>query len=70
MPSERRFEVELVTSDGRTLSLGPAVMGGDVTGWGAVLPVDLASVSELHFLDANGKPVLTASFGETSPWEL
>lgn len=70
MPNERRFEVELVTSDGRSLSLGSAVMGGDITGWGTVLPVDLASAVQLRFLDASGQPVWTATFGGTSPWAL
>jgi hypothetical protein len=66
---EGRFEVQVVTRDGRYLSLGEAVLGGAKGTWGGQLPVDLSAVHELRFVGSDGRPTLTATFDTTNPWD-
>jgi anti-sigma factor RsiW len=49
------FSVQLITRDGRHLSLGETVLGGTHTTWGAQIPVKLSQVSQLRFVAA-GSP--------------
>jgi hypothetical protein len=41
------YEVQLITRDGRHLSLGDTVLGGTHRTWGAQIPVNLTQVSQL-----------------------
>jgi hypothetical protein len=66
---EGRFQVQVVTRDGRYLSLGDAVLGGGKGTWGGQLPVDLSAVHELRFVGSDGRPTLTASFDTANPWD-
>jgi anti-sigma factor RsiW len=66
---EGRFQVVVVTRDGRDLPLGDAVIGGAKGTWGGQLPVDLSAVHELRFVGSDGRPTLTATFDATSPWD-
>jgi hypothetical protein len=63
-----QFDVQLVTRDGRQLSLGRAVLGGTHRTWGAGIPVNLAQVSQLRFEAVSGKATMTAYFNARSPW--
>jgi hypothetical protein len=63
-----RFDVQLVTRDGRQLSLGQAVLGGTHSTWGAGIPVNLAQVSQLRFEAADGNTTMIAYFSARSPW--
>jgi hypothetical protein len=65
---EGRFQVEVVTRDGRYLRIGDAVLGGAQRTWGGQLPVDFSAVHELRFVGSDGRAVLTATFGEANPW--
>jgi hypothetical protein len=66
---EGRFQVQVVTRDGRYLSLGEAVLGGGKGTWGGQLPVDLSAVHELRFVGSDGRPTLTATFDTANPWD-
>jgi hypothetical protein len=64
-----RFQVGVVTRDGRYLAVGNAVLGGASGAWGGQLPVDLEAVHELRFVGADGRPVLTATLDAANPWK-
>jgi hypothetical protein len=66
---EGRFQVQVVTRDGRYLPLGEAVLGGARSTWGGQLPVDLSAVHELRFVGPDGRTALTATFGADNPWD-
>jgi anti-sigma factor RsiW len=66
---EDRFQVQVVTRDGRYLQLGDAVLGGAKGAWGGQLPVDLSAVHELRFVGSEGGPTLAATFDEANPWD-
>jgi hypothetical protein len=66
---EGRFQVQVVTREGRYLSLGDAVLGGGRGTWGGQLPVDLSAVHELRFVGSDGRPTLTATFDTANPWD-
>ena len=66
---EGRFQVQVVTRDGRYLALGDAVLGGAKGSWGGQLPVDLSAVHELRFVGSDGRPTLTATFDTANPWD-
>jgi anti-sigma-K factor RskA len=66
---EGRFQVQVVTRDGRYLPLGAAVLGGAKGTWGGQLPVDLSAVHELRFVGSDGGPTLTATFDTANPWD-
>jgi hypothetical protein len=68
-PDEGRFQVVVVTRDGRDLPLGEAEIGGTTGTWGGQLPVDLRAVHELRFVGSDGRPTLTATFDTTNPWD-
>ena len=67
IPAPGRVQVQVLTRDGRSLSLGQAVLGGAAGSWGAQLPVDLSAVQELRLLGSDGRPTLTATFTTTNP---
>src|SRR5947208_332496 len=62
------YEVQLVTRDGRHLSLGETVLGGTHRTWGAQIPVQLTQVSQLRFEAASGQSTLIASLDPHNPW--
>jgi Putative zinc-finger len=66
---EDRFPVQVVTRDGRYLSLGDAVLGGAKRTWGGQLPVDLSAVHELRFMGSDRRTAFTATFATTNPWD-
>jgi hypothetical protein len=65
---EGRFDVQVVTRDGRYLPLGGALLGGARGTWGGQLPVDLSAVHELRFLGPDGRTAFTATFDAANPW--
>src|SRR5215472_7145499 len=62
------FSVQLITRDGRHLSLGETVLGGTHTTWGAQIPVRLTQVSQLRFEAASGQPTMVAYLNAHNPW--
>jgi hypothetical protein len=66
---EGRFQVQVVTRDGRYLPLGDATLGGAKGTWGGQLPVDLSAVHQLRFVGSDGRPTLTATFDTANPWD-
>jgi hypothetical protein len=69
IPAERRFQVQVLTRDGRYLAAGEAVLGGAKGTWGGQLPVELAAVHELRLLGSDGRPAFAASFDAANPWD-
>ena len=51
-------QAELVTRDGRTVSLPAFTLSSQ--SWGGVLPLDARQVAAIHLLDATGRSVLVA----------
>jgi hypothetical protein len=62
------YEVQLITRDGRHLSLGETVLGGTHRTWGAQIPVNLTQVSQLRFEAASGQSTITADLNPQNPW--
>jgi hypothetical protein len=63
-----RFDVQLVTRDGRHLPAGAAVLGGTHDSWGAQITVDLTDLAQLRFVAADGHATIVANFNARSPW--
>jgi hypothetical protein len=63
-----RFDVQLVTRDGRHLPAGTAVLGGTHDSWGAQITVDLTNLAQLRFVAADGHATIVANFSARSPW--
>jgi hypothetical protein len=64
-----RFQLEVVTRDGRYLPIGNTVLSGAEQAWGGQLPVDLSAVHQLRFVGSDGQAVLVATFGNANPWD-
>jgi hypothetical protein len=62
------YDVQLVTRDGRHLSLGGTVLGGTHRTWGAQIPVKLTQVRQLRFEAASGQFTMTAYLNPRNPW--
>jgi anti-sigma factor RsiW len=69
LPTESRFQVQVVTRDGRYLPVGDAVLGGDSEVWGGRIPVDLSVVHELRFVGPDGRTAFVATFEVANPWD-
>jgi hypothetical protein len=69
LPEANRFQVQVVTRDGRYLPVGDAVLGGDNGVWGGRVPVDLSVVHELRFVGSDGRTAFAATFSTTNPWK-
>jgi hypothetical protein len=67
--TEGRFQVQVVTRNGRYLPVGDAVIGGAERAWGAELPVDLSVVHELQFVGSDERIAFTATFDTANPWD-
>jgi hypothetical protein len=68
IPKKGRFQVQVVTRDGRYLSLGDAVLGGATGTWGGQLPVDLSAVHQLRFMGPDRRTAFAATFATANPW--
>jgi hypothetical protein len=66
---EGRFQIQIVTRDGRYLPLGHTVLDGAGEAWGRQLPLDLSQVHELRFIGADGRSTFTATFNAVNPWD-
>jgi hypothetical protein len=64
----QRFDVQLITRDGRHLPAGWAVLGGTHDTWGAQIPTDLTQVTQLRFITAGGQTMMVADLNARSPW--
>jgi hypothetical protein len=64
----QRFNVQLVTRHGTHVPAGSAVLGGALESWGAQIPVDLTTVTQLRFVAADGRTTITADLNASSPW--
>jgi hypothetical protein len=64
----QRFDVWLVTRDGRQHWLGQAVLGGSDSTWGSGIPVALTEVTQLRFVATGGQPAVVAYFNARDPW--
>jgi hypothetical protein len=62
------YDVQLITRDGRRLSLGGTVLGGTRRTWGAQIPVELTQVSQLRFEAASGQTTMVAYLNAHNPW--
>jgi hypothetical protein len=68
IPGPQRFDVELVTREGRHLSAGTAVLGGTHHTWGAQIPIDLTNLAQLRFIAAGGRITMVAYLNPQDPW--
>jgi hypothetical protein len=64
----QRFDVQLITRDGRHLSAGTAVLGGTHDTWAAQLPMNLTNLAQLRFVAADGQATMVAHLNARSPW--
>jgi hypothetical protein len=62
------YDVQLITRDGRHLSLGQAILGGTHRTWGTQIPVQLAQVGQLRFEAVSGQSALVADLNPRNPW--
>jgi hypothetical protein len=67
-PGTQRFNVQLITRDGRHLPAGSAVLGGTHWTWGAQIPMDLTKVTQLRFVTAGGQTAMVAYLNTRGPW--
>jgi hypothetical protein len=64
------YHVQVVTSDGRYLSLGETSLGEAGDAWGQQLPVDLSAMQQVRLLGPDGTTTMTATFDAANPWGL
>jgi hypothetical protein len=67
-PEPEQFDIQLITRDGRHLSLGATVLGGTHRTWGAQIPVNLTQVSQLQFEAASGQSTIISYLNPRNPW--
>jgi hypothetical protein len=63
-----RFNVQLITRDGKHLSLGETILGGTRSTWGAQIPVKLTQVIQIRFEAASGQSTMIAYLNARNPW--
>jgi Putative zinc-finger len=61
-PPRGRYDVRLLTKDGRRLALRPFTPRPGGTGWGSTIQVPIRQIQKLEFLRSE-VPVMTANFG-------
>jgi hypothetical protein len=66
--STQRFDIQLITRDGRHLPAGSAVLGGTHDTWGTRLPMDLTNLAQLRFTAADGQTTMLANLNAHGPW--
>jgi hypothetical protein len=64
----QRYDVELITRDGRHLPAGSAVLGGTHGSWGSQIPLDLTEVTQLRFVAVGGQTTMVAYLNDRGPW--
>ena len=64
----QRFDVQLITRDGRHLPAGTAVLGGTHDTWGTQIPMDLTNLAQLRFVAADGQTTIVANLNARGPW--
>lgn len=64
----QRFDVQLITRDGRQLPLGSTMLSGTNPTWGARIPMSLTSLAQLRFVSANGQTTIVADLNAHGPW--
>jgi hypothetical protein len=64
----QRFDVQLITRDGRHLPAGSAVLGGTHHTWGAQIPMNLTNLAQLRFVAADGHTTMAAYLNARGPW--
>ena len=64
----QRFNVELITRDGRHLPAGIAILGGTHGTWGAQIPMNLSNLAQLRFVATSGHTTIVASLNARGPW--
>ena len=64
----QRFNVQLITRDGRHLPAGTAVLGGASATWAALISVNLTDVAQVRFVAADGQTTMVAYLNARSPW--
>src|SRR5919108_2872915 len=62
IPAGRRFQVQVLTRDGRYLAAGEAVLRRPKGPRGVQLPVDLSAVHELRLVGPDGRTAFSATF--------
>jgi hypothetical protein len=67
-PGAERFNVQLITRDGRHLPAGSAVLGGTHGTWGAQIPMDLTNLAQLRFVSTSGQATIVADLNARGPW--
>jgi hypothetical protein len=67
-PGTQRYDVQLITRDGRHLPAAPAVLGGTHSTWGTQIPMDLTNVTQLRFVAAGGQTTMVAYLNTRGPW--
>jgi hypothetical protein len=66
--SAQRFDVQLITRDGRHLPGGTAVFGGTHDTWAAQIPMNLTDLARLRFVAADGQATMVAYLNARCPW--
>ena len=66
--STQRFNIQLITRDGRRLPAGWAVLGGTHDTWGTRIPMDLTKVTQVRFIAADGQTTMLADLNARGPW--
>lgn len=66
--STQRFDIQLITREGRRLPAGSAVLGGTHDTWSTRLPMDLTKVIQLRFIAADGQTTMLANLNTSGPW--
>jgi hypothetical protein len=62
VPPQGRYDVRLLTKDGRRLALRPFTARPGGTAWGSTIQVPIQQIQKLEFIRSN-VPIMTASFG-------
>ena len=60
-PLQGRYDVRLLTTDGRRLALRPFTARPGGTAWGSTIQVPVRQIQKLEFIRSN-VPIMTASF--------
>jgi hypothetical protein len=66
--STQRFDVQLITRDGRHLPAGSAILGATHDTWAAQIPMDLTNLAQLRFVAADGQTTIVAYLNARTPW--
>jgi len=64
----QRFNVQVITRDGRHLPAGTALLGGPRGTWAALISVNLTNVAQVRFVAAGGQTTMVAYLNARSPW--